>query len=630
LNALASPSPKTPTFAARYQNALRRLGVAALVALALTPFIIDPQAHDDSFFTPKWAWMALWSALGVAAVAARALAGRVALFPLNEVWIGTLLFTLWHWVAVLWAPSKSLGLERATRVTWLALALWLGLQLNLRRRVLLKLAWVAVAWGTVTGLWVLYDDAMRAWFPQWVHVKSNLGDWRGYLTAGLGNTSHIGDLLGLALLPTLALFGEARTRLAKTLLFLAALVIPAGMIVSLSVGSDFGLIAGAALMAVLVVWRDRGRWFRRRQGRWLALAAAWAALIAFFVLPNPASPHPAGVFNEAFGSQRWKDGGPTRLAIWAQTLEMIRKHPVGGVGTGNFTYVFPEMDSRLVWDRPELRAYQGLWTNAAHNEILQTWAELGAGGLFLFLALVGLAFYTLLKGLAWTDNQSFLIRTTLAGLLLAWLVQAQMNFSLQHPAGALTFYALLLAAALEKRTRPGLPSFPSLSMESGPLILRLDGQTMTKPTAIGVALSLPRPLGVGLGVALLLAVAGWMAVAASRPVRAQREYKRAVALEQADPAAADAHFKKALAVCPTAQDVRSHYSDWLIRRGRAQEGLDQLAVVRRRLNSNELWEREYRGLKALGRGADAQRALDTYVKRLWQVRVMMSQAAGGR
>lgn len=622
-----SATHKSSAPLARYFNVLRYVGLAALLALALTPLVRDTAAHDDAFFTPKWAWIAIWTALGVAALAARTLAGRVATFPLNEVWVGSLLFALWHWVAVLWARSPSWGVDRAAQITWLTLALWLGTQLGLRRRALIRMAWLFVGVGVLTALWVLLDDVIQARFPQLIRVKPNLPDWRGFLSAGLGNTSHIGDLTALALIPALALFGEARTRLAKTLLFLAALILPAGLIVSFSVGSNFGLIAGALLMVGLVLVRDRGRWFARRAWRWGALAAAWATLIAFFVLPNPLSPHPKGIINEAFGSDRWKEGAPTRQAIWAQALEMIRLHPVKGVGTGNFTYVFPEMDSRLLWANPELRKYQGSFTNAAHNEILQQWAELGCVGLFLFLALNGLAFYSLLRGIQWSDRPTFLARVTLAGLLLAWLTQAQMNFSFQHPAGALTYYGILLAIVLEKRTRPGAPEFPSLTLDYGPLLVRIDVQTMTKPTALGFALQLPRALAIPLGVALLAGGLIWWTPSRLGPVIAQREYHRGfLAEKQMNIPEADRHFQRALKLHPNAQDVRSHYSDWLIKTGRPAEGLAQLDLVMRRLNSPELWERKARGLAALGRRDEAQQAWETYQNRSWFVRQMTGGA----
>lgn len=671
---LTKTLPARSARAFKYPQTIRWVGLAALAALALAPLIFDPGARDDSYFAPKWAWIAIWTAVGVAAVAARACAGRPATFPLNEVWVGALCFALWHWVAVLWAPSRSLGIERAAQITWLTLALWVGAQLNLRRRALAWMAWIFVGLAVATAVWALVQDAMYGWAPPvriypgaqaaglalfawmavridwrrraqrkvfiitaaallilfesalwfWVPanlaIQPNLPDWRGFVVAGLGSTSHIGDFLGLALMPALALFGEARNRRARIALFIAAILIPAGLIVSWSVGSDFGLIAGAGLMAALVIFRDRGRWFIRRKWRWIALGIAWCALVAFMLLPSPANPHRKGIYAEAFASDRWHEGWPTREVIWAETLDIIRQHPFRGAGTGNFTYVYPEMDTRLIWNRPDLLEYQGIYTNAAHNELLQAWAELGIAGLFFFLALFGLAFYSLLKGLRWSDGASYLMRVTLAGLLLGWIVQAQMNFSLQQPTGALSFYAILLAVAIEKRTRPGFPEFPSLAMQSGPFMLRMDVQSMTKPTALGVALMLPRAIAVGLGVAVLIVAVAW-APLRWRPVLAQREYQRGVQCEMAGLAAgAEEHFKTALKLDPQITNVRSHYSEWLIKQRRPQEALEQLKIVRERLNSNELWDREARALDALGRTDEAKKARETMRKRVWRAR----------
>ncbi len=116
-------------------------------------------------------------------------------------------------------------------------------------------------------------------------------DWRGYLSAGLGNTSHIGDLLALTLLPALALFGETRRRPLAWLLGGVAVLLPAGLIVSYSVGSNLGLILGALVMAATVIRCLGLRWFTRRWRRWLTLRGRWAALIVFFNVNIPLNPH---------------------------------------------------------------------------------------------------------------------------------------------------------------------------------------------------------------------------------------------------------------------------------------------------------------------------------------------------
>ncbi|MCL5269133.1 MAG: hypothetical protein M1457_00920, partial [bacterium] len=177
------------------------LGWVALAALALTPLLIAPGAKDDAYIGPKWAWMAIWTAVGLASVAAGALTGRPAMFPFDAVWVTALGLMLWHWVRAAGAPSPSLAAERAAQVTWLLGAMGLALQLFIRRRILLRLAWTWIALAALTAAWTLLEDSVRAWLPRNVWLKPNLADWRGYLSAGLGNTSHIADLLALVFLP---------------------------------------------------------------------------------------------------------------------------------------------------------------------------------------------------------------------------------------------------------------------------------------------------------------------------------------------------------------------------------------------------------------------------------------------
>lgn len=599
----SAPSP----LITRWHAVLRALAWFSLLALVFTPLVVDYAARDDAFMGPKWAWIAIFTAFGLAVAGARALAGRALVLPLGEVWVAALLFMLWHWVACLWAPSASLAVERAGRITWLTLALLLGFQVLITRRHLLLAARLAFGVALATALWVLVEDAVRAWWPTHVWIKPNLPDWRGYISAGLGNTNHLGDLLSLALLGGLAAFGSARGAAAWA--WGASLaVITAALIVCFSVGSNLGLIVGALVMLALMLHREGLRWFTGHAPRWIALLAVWAGLLLLFNTDNPLNPHRPGILTQGFASGRWQEGGPTRLAIWAQTLEMIRQHSLLGAGTGNFTFLFPTMQSALVADRPDLLVYQGMWTNAAHNELLQAWAELGIGGLALLLAVVAVAFFALLKNLAEADEAGARIRIALAGMLAAFVAHGQMNFVLQHPAGALTLFALLLAVLVEKRARPERAGMPPLQWESGPLALRVDWQSMDKPTAIGAALLLPDLAAIGLGV-LLFAAAAACVPGLLAPVRAQREYR--LALATAEPARREAHYQRALELEPDAHDVRSSYSQWLLEQGRAADCLEQMPTLRLRLNSNELYMREAQALHQLGREDEAEAALAT-------------------
>jgi hypothetical protein len=236
------------------------------------------------------------------------------------------------------------------------------------------------------------------------------------------------------------------------------------------------------------------------------------------------------------------------------------------------------MDSPWVKGRPDLARYRGQWTNAAHNELLQAWAEQGLAGLLHCCLRFRRGVDDDLSGILAGLRSQALARATLAGLLVCWLAQAQMNFSLQHPAGALSLFAILLAVLVESRTRLRRNAMPPLVNEFGPLEFSLQWETMRRPIALGASLRLPA--GVTRAVLATLAVAAvfWLMWCA-RPAVAQREYRRAMdALKTGDAELADAYFKQGLAIWPGAVDLRSRYSDVLINGfHEPQAGLDQLA-----------------------------------------------------
>lgn len=597
----------------RWLMLMRWLAVGCFAALAATPFVVDFVARDDAFMGPKWAWIAIFTAFGIAAVLARAVAGRPAMVPLNHLFLLAIIFCAWHWITVLWAPSRSLGVDTAARITWFTIALWLGLQVVKGRCWLIRLGWCLIAVGVITAIWTLVEDYVRFKYPAHVWVSPNLPDWRGFLSAGLGNTNHIGDLLALAMIPALIFYGEARKSRALWFAGISLIILPAALISVFSAGSSLGLVVGALVMLVLVLIHAGSRWFARRWLRWAVMLMGWALVIAFFTTDHPNNPHRPSILKQGFGSDRWQEGGPTRLAIWAETLEMIRLHPFTGVGTGNLTYVFPEMKSALVLGRPELEVYQGRYTNAAHNILMQAWAELGIAGLALLVALLASMYHALLHELDRAEKPGLLIRITLAGLLTAWIVQGQVNFVLQTPVGILCLYAILLAVIAERADR-GDQRLPPLRFETDWFAIRVDWRTMRQPTALGLAALLPKGVAIVIG-SLFMVCAVLYVPHALKPLRAQREYRRGWVAERFNSPAAEMHFKKGLAIDPNAHDLRSHYSSWLLNHARPAECLEQIKILRRRLNSSELYQREGDAYRMLGKTDEAARAYDKYRNR---------------
>ena len=67
-------------------------------------------------------------------------------------------------------------------------------------------------------------------------------------------------------------------------------------------------------------------------------------------------------------------GGTTyrRLKLWEATLNMIRDHPLFGVGLDNFLYHYPRYMLPAAWQEPDL--------SHPHNILLDWWTRLGVLG----------------------------------------------------------------------------------------------------------------------------------------------------------------------------------------------------------------------------------------------------------
>jgi hypothetical protein len=336
-------------------------------------------------------------------------------------------------------------------------------------------------------------------------------------------------------------------------------------------------------------------------------------MLTFFLTDQPANPHRPGLWEQAFGSERWHEGAPTRFVIWAGSLEMIRLNPIGGVGAGNFTYVYPDMRSALIEDDPTMAVYVGNWTNAAHNAVLQVWSEFGAVGLIAFIVLIALAFHSLLKDIRWGSRREFIPRLALTGLLAALITQSMMNFVFQHPTGIATFYLLLMCIVVEKHARRYDEAMPSLVLDKRWALLHVEWRTMRRVKGVGIAF---RPSG-GIAASLTVLFAA-LALTSScllfRPVMAETEYGLAASSRaRQDPRGEEEHILKALRWNPWATGCRSRYVEFLLEQNRPTDALIQLARVRKRLNSRELYQREARALQALGREQEAAEAYQAYL-----------------
>jgi O-antigen ligase len=404
------------------------LAFAFLALLFVAVPLVRVSQLEDSFITPKVAlaqWLLLPALLVIFLRVWRG--GRaVLLLPLHSLFFG--LFVAWSAVSLLYARSASLCVfALACFLTFLALHFMALFAVRCHRD-----AWTLIALGigvaALMALWTVAEDFTHGNFLG--RVVPRLPDWRGYLAAGLGNSGHIAGFVGMFYPAALiALLAAPRT---PVLLIAALALMTAAAIVTWSVGSTGSMLIALLFCAAVALQPSTRALFRWRRLAWVV--ALGAVCLGFYLLPVAGNPHAPSLLSEAFGSQRWAEGWPTRVAIWKTTWHIIVHNPWLGIGFGNFTLEYVrQIVPSLVAD-PHLGAYAGAFTNEAHNEYLQVWAEGGIVALGLYGAML-LAFFARahrLYRVAQAPAARLLVLASTAGVLV-FVLDSLMSFPLRLP-----------------------------------------------------------------------------------------------------------------------------------------------------------------------------------------------------
>ncbi|MBN1516313.1 tetratricopeptide repeat protein [Candidatus Sumerlaeota bacterium] len=607
-------------------QALDRWSKYIFLALAfLTPMLFDSASYD-SFITPKTLWIECCILLlALLTVARVALNGE---FKLKPGWPNgaLLLYLCWSIASVIWAESRSLAWDAAKEALYLLLFCAL-LQdwLAARRTHAVMLAYAVIPAATLSACCVLAQDFGHVFFPhglpQFLQVSfARLPDWRGQLNFGFGNTSHIADFQALTFLPALMLYLIVRRKALRGYLLVHLWLSAAAMIVCWSVHTDAGLILGALTLLSAWIRRKGALSLKRIRGRLILLCAGFAAVILFYFLPSPMNPHSApahpGIWQQAFGSERWQEGGATRLIIWGNSWESAKARWLLGAGAGNFTYVYPQRHSPRAETDPMWRRYAGSWTNAAHNELLEAWVETGLIGAALLLVLAAAVIVRLLRRMRTANEAEWRIAAVTLSIFVAFCVFSMMNFPLQLPFTQLVFMALLsIAAALPEKSARQFPLDVTL-ISQGPLLLKIRTLKMRRIGAVTLRGNFPA-WGAALLIAAIIVLCARPLMHNYRALQAERAFKYAYeysARQQTLEAVRAA--ETALQWDPDHIDARSMLTEKLIQAGAYQEALKQLSILERRFQANELWSRYYWAYRATGQDEKARAALRQIFQRV--------------
>lgn len=249
------------------------------------------------------------------------------------------------------------------------------------------------------------------------HVRTHVADTRGW-RAGVHAALESGGLLTAASLGVILM-----------VLFL-----------TLSRSALMGLGVAAVASSLLA----RGRLELARQS-WLTLAAAAGAGILVLVLLVDVEQWAARLTSTAVDVYRPQ----SRLAIWRETLPMIRDFWLTGTGAGTYGTGILVYQASRIWI-PHLQGWMHF--NQAHSHYLQVAAE---GGVLVGApALVGLAALAaaLVRAVRRDRGEIFWVRVGAAAGLAGLAAQSVWETALRMPANAV-LAAALAAVALHERDK---------------------------------------------------------------------------------------------------------------------------------------------------------------------------------
>lgn len=201
-----------------------------------------------------------------------------------------------------------------------------------------------------------------------------LADGVARLTAVWGSPNNVGLYLGRLLPIALSLVVLWRGARARWVYAVLVILFAVTIFLTFSRGAIL-LGVPAAVFFILIVLFSQSHHLSRRA--WLVVGAA-LLLGALALIPLLLSERGQSFFQTGTGTAFF------RVAVWTSALNMIRDHPLLGVGLDNFLYEYPKYILPEAWREPNL--------SHPHNFILDFWVRLGVGGLLIFLWMLLLFF----------------------------------------------------------------------------------------------------------------------------------------------------------------------------------------------------------------------------------------------
>jgi len=440
------------------RGAAKLLRLAVLALVATLPFAIEPIYQRLSF---SQAYYLKFAALTIGLFAIVVIVAlRLPLQRPSAVFWAYLVYLAIVLLSVIVHPVRAYGFAQALFPLSGAVVIFILEVVPTRRRDQESLFLLLVAVGFVSALYGILQN-----FGIEMIKRAELETERQVLVSFFGHSNFMASFLGPIVFIAAYFVGRDTGRGLKIFALATIVAILVCLYWAGTRAATVALAAGA--LSLLSHLRHRIAWDRRQVRTGAAIALG--LFVAATLWGQYGGRHRETLLRRISSHREISD----RLFLWLVGIEMIRDHPVLGIGYGRYNAEFWPYCERFV-KRPGneiysyiLREMRGLNPGEAHNDPLETACETGLLGVGAFLALWIFALLFCHEILHRGPPEDRRLGLFLRAALVFVLVDSLFGFPLQLPASGLLFW-LLLGSVAQTHRRTAAPQAESPDGEIEP------------------------------------------------------------------------------------------------------------------------------------------------------------------
>ena len=345
-----------------------------LLLVTLTPILFLPQVLD-LYTLPKECFIRLIISFLVAAWAFGNISTRKSGIYFSTLGFPILLYFLALLFSLIHTINPYTGAYEILRQMTYVFLFFLVVNNLKEEKDIANICGAAVAGGLVVSILGVFQY-FTSFDPDWLYQVARP-------SATFGNKNMAAEYVIMAIPLSIALFLRAKDERLRLLWAVATIEMVAYVVYAHSRGAWLGLTFGGLITLILFLrtgWPDLhwGFSFRRTS---LLIFLLSIHLVFPYILPMPTKLEVNYRERVASASDLESGSASERLAVWANTIDMVRDHPAG-VGINNWKVVYPLYNRSRIIDKVTSSETH---FEEAHNDYIQMVAEIGVVGFAFYL-----------------------------------------------------------------------------------------------------------------------------------------------------------------------------------------------------------------------------------------------------